>query len=122
MSTIISVFLEKSSFENNVRAFSVGLILPAALNTILWKKGMDPVELWIKRIYYCIITTGFMVVSHMAFNQKMEWSLFALAFGVGLAVVLFVGIPTWIIFDRREKKKLAEINKQLASKNGTDFH
>ncbi len=110
---IFSAVFEKFPFENFIRALSIGFIPPAIMNTFWWKKGMDKVELWVKRIYYCIITTVFNAVCLTAFNLKMGWKFFAVTFAAMFIMMLITIIPIWIIADRREKKKLEEINQKL---------
>ncbi len=102
--TVISIFIDVNNFKNMIQAFMVGLILPAVLNTFLWDKNTDPIELWFKRIFYCIISIGFIMLCIMLFNNKLSIYTFALGFGVGLAVALLLGIPVWIIADKRQKK------------------
>ena len=77
------------------------------------------VELWIKRIYYCIISMGWIAACISVFNNGFNLYKFTLSFGVGLAVTLILGIPVWLIADRRQKKKLEEINLKLQENQKT---
>lgn len=123
MFLIISLFLDGFDFENKVRTLSIMAIVPTLLN-VLWfgKSQQDIVELWIKRAYFCVISMGWIALWNSVFANGFSIYIFALSFGLGLVVMLILGVPFWVILDRREKKKLAEINERLASKNGTDFH
>lgn len=109
----ISLFIDKINFENMLRAFAIGFIAPTTLNILWFSKTPDIVELWIKRIYYCIISMGWISACISVFNNGFNLYKFTLSFGVGLAVTLILGIPVWLIADRRQKKKLEEINLKL---------
>jgi len=110
---IFSAVFEKFPFENFIRALSIGFIPPDIMNTFWWKKGIDKVELWIKRVYYCIITTVFNAVCITTFNLDLGWKLFVSTFVAMFIMMLITIIPIWIIADRREKAKLEEINRKL---------
>ena len=118
MSVIVLAFLSLAldklkPMDEFIYAFIFGLFPSALMNALFWDKNDDAVELWIKRIYYCVVSIGFLAFCVLVFRGQLTIEKFAICFGTGLGAQTLVVVPLWIILDRRQKRMLDRINEKL---------
>lgn len=93
---------------------AVILIFPSVLNMLLFSRHeTDAKKRWYKRIYYMIGTVTWATFIFVLFRYFD--STFKVLLGVGVMILcnLLVGIPLFILADRRERKNIEAINKKL---------
>ncbi len=95
-------------------ALSVSLFLPNILAALLfYTPEADEKIRWCKRIIFVTCSTLYTCLVFILF--RLYDSVIKVIAGLGAMVLveLLIGVPLWIIADRRERKKIEEINKKL---------
>jgi len=93
---------------------AINLVFPSVLNMLLFSRSEPDVKkLWYKRIYYMIGTVTWATLIFVLFRYFN--SIFQVLLGLGVMIVcnLLVGVPLFVLADRRERGKIEAINKKL---------
>jgi len=111
--TIINALIGYDEIVASLAAMTVACIPVSAVTVLLEYEGLDPFELWAKRIINALFNITCITISFFAFGVFDTAKQIALAFILGLTGNLAITIPLFIILDHRNKRKLEEINKKL---------
>ncbi len=111
--TLFNAIFEFSKYEQAIAAITVSVIPVAAATVLLLREGLDSVELWARRILNAVFNMTCVTLTFAAFGVLNTPEKMALSFALGLAVNFLLNVPLFIILDRRNKRKLEEINKKL---------
>lgn len=95
-------------------AMSVSLFLPSILAALLfYTPEADEKIRWCKRIIFITCSTLYTCLVFILFRHYDSVIKVIAGLGAMVLVELLIGVPLWIIADRRERKKIEEINKKL---------
>lgn len=100
-----------------LKSLVIALLPTTAVSTLLLREGLDNIELWARRFLNAIFSITCINLTFMAFGIFSNTSKLIFAFCLGLLVNIIVCVPVFIIIDRRNKRKLEEINKGLKKHN-----
>lgn len=91
---------------------AVALVLPAAINAlVLCRRPQSSSELWLNRATYGLALIICNLSSYSAFGIYNSWKILFLATAAMLGVYALLGIPLFILADRREKRNLNAMNR-----------
>lgn len=95
-------------------ALSVSLFCPSVLATLLfYTPEADEKIRWCKRIIFVTASTLYTCFVFIIFRHYKSVTMVLVGFGAMFLVELLIGVPLWIIADRREREKIEAINKKL---------
>ncbi len=95
-------------------ALSVSLLLPNILAALLfYTPEPDEKIRWCKRIIFITCSTLYTCFVFILFRHYDSIIKVLVGIGAMIFVELLIGVPLWIIADRREREKIEEINRKL---------
>ena len=95
-------------------ALSVSLLFPNLLAVLLfYTPESDEKTRWCKRILFIIGSTLYTCLVFILFRHYDSVLKVIAGLGASIFVELLIGVPLWIIADRREREKIEAINKKL---------
>lgn len=95
-------------------AVSVSLLFPNLLAALLfYTPESDEKIRWRKRILFIIGSTLYTCLVFILFRHYDSILKVIAGLGAMIFVDLLIGVPLWIIADRREREKIEAINKKL---------
>lgn len=90
---------------------AVALVLPALINAlVLCRRPQSSSELWLNRATYGVALVICNLSSYYAFGIYNSWKILFLATAAMLGVYAILGIPLFLLADRREKRNLHTMN------------
>ena len=90
---------------------AVALILPAVINAlVLCQPSQSFAELWLNRVTYGMSLVICNLSSYSAFGIYNSWKILFLATAVMVGVYVLLGIPLFILADRRVKRNIDAMN------------
>lgn len=105
--------LANEMFIKAISSASISFIPVAAFAVFIIRTGVDSFELWVRRIINAFFSITCITLFFVAFGVLDSGLKVAVAFSIGIIGNLSIIIPLFIVLDRREKRKLTEINKKL---------
>ncbi len=100
-----------------LKSVVISFLPTTAVSILLLREGVDNVELWARRFLNTVFSITCINLIFMAFGIVSNTSKLIFAFCLGVLANIIVCVPVFIIIDRRNKRKLEEINKGLKKHN-----
>ena len=111
--TIFNAMIEVPKYDQIITAITISMFPVAAVTIILTREGSDSFERWTRRIINSFFNITCVTLTFAVFGVLNSTEKMVIGFVLGLIGNLLLSIPLFVILDRREKRKLEEINKKL---------